>query len=43
MKKLVKLFDKTGNELVPDNIKNTKSKSKTDTYSCNYINKRYCH
>lgn len=28
MKKLVKLFDKTGNELVPDNIKNTKSKVK---------------
>ena len=41
MKKLVKLFDKTGNELVPDNIKNTKSTSKTDTYSCNYINNIY--
>ena len=38
MKKLVKLFDKTGNELVPDNIKNSKSTSKTDAYSCNYIN-----
>ena len=39
MKKLVKLFDKTGNELVPDNIKNTKSTSTTDTYCCNYVNR----
>lgn len=38
MKKVIKLLDKAGNELVPDNIKNTKFTSKTDTYSCNYIN-----
>lgn len=38
MKKVIKLLDKAGNELVPDNIKNTKSTSKTDAYSCDYIN-----
>lgn len=39
MKKLIKLLDKTGNEFIPDNIKNSKSTSKTDAYSCDYINK----
>lgn len=38
MKKLIKLLDKAGNEFIPDNIKNSKSTSKTDAYSCNYIN-----
>lgn len=41
MKKLVKLLDKAGNELVPDNIKNKKSKSRIDAYSCDYINDKF--
>lgn len=39
MKKIIKLLDKVGNELVPGNIKNSKSTSKTDTYSCDYVNR----
>lgn len=39
MKQVIKLLDKVGNELVPGNIKNSKSTSKTDTYSCDYVNR----
>lgn len=41
MKKLVKLLDKAGNELVQDDIKNKKSKSRIDAYSCDYINDKF--